>query len=61
VVFVLLDGVRHWESFQVKGPIVWCEVQLDYTFGDSGKSEVERGKGGQEAQVHKPLGEGHGG
>src|SRR6266850_7116992 len=53
IIFVLLNGVCHWESFQAKGPVsVWCEEQLDYTFAGIGKSEVEPVKGRREAQVH---------
>ena len=53
IIFILLDGVYHWESFQAKGPVsVWCEEQLDYTFAGTGKSEVEREKGRREAQAH---------
>ena len=52
IIFVLLGGVCHWESFQAKGPVsVWCEEQLDYTFAGNGKSEVEHEKGRREAQV----------
>lgn len=38
IIFVLLDGICHLESFQAKGPVsVWCEEQLDYTFGGGWK------------------------